>query len=733
MFFGRGEEISKILSNTYEGCLVFGGRQLGKSALLHHVKFNANRPEMGRIAVLQEVKTLGLPEEPAGTIWRYLHKLLSNYNGVVRKESIGDRDATMSDIQRWLKEDTRRRILALFDETDEFISAESTSGFPEITRLKDLMEKTERQFKVVFAGLHNVQRLYKALNSPLPHFQEPMVVGPLNRTHEDKRAARDLVIKPMRAAGFCFEEQAAVDKILSYTNEYPSLLQEFLKGLLDQVNRMIGNGRGRLDTSGPLWTIPTNIILHHDNSDEIARKIRDKFHLTLDLDVRYSLIAYLMAQLAHGGRKRAVLNDGLRPRELHGEALLYWPESVDYLDVERFGVILDEMYDLGVLGCVKAADSNINRYCLRSPAVLRMLGKDEDVEEKLLQIPEYEPNVRYDSALHRRSADGKGGKLRVRQYLPLTDHQVDCLFDWEAKGTRVVCGLKALGLDQFGAILSSVNHPKLLGIDADMTVEIFDAKNAKLSDLVNKKVPRNTVHVVVHLQQSKGKEGKHNKDAVNTLTLLDKHPQVMQGKVYPVLLLDATCSELRNIAIRRSDKTTQFIAPWSDYMLRKHLRQVEANHLDLLEIRRAILDATGGIPDRIETLVHDIWGKDDPIAAINSSPSSSRKFAGSTIETMLAKALSPQLCRALELIIDQKLDASQRPQDYDALDQLLHGEVKDDLVTLAPDLFAMGLLRAWSPSNKTVKTSALGRLVLKALNKEDDSAEGDGDGRQHPT
>jgi len=51
------------------------------------------------------------------------------------------------------------------------------------------MEKTNRRFKVVFAGLHNVQRATKEQNHPLAHFGEPICIGPLlNRGKERKHA-----------------------------------------------------------------------------------------------------------------------------------------------------------------------------------------------------------------------------------------------------------------------------------------------------------------------------------------------------------------------------------------------------------------------------------------------------------------------------------------------------------------------------------------------------------------
>ena len=713
MFFGRDDEIRKIRSRDFEGCLVFGGRQLGKSALLHHVLNTANDPENGIIVVLSQVIHLGLAEKPAEIIWEILHSLLKKYPGVVSKNNFESIDATINDIKRWLNQDRSRRILALFDETDEFMSAESSNGFREIIRLKDLMEETQRQFKVVLAGLHNVQRLYNVVNSPLYHLQAPIVVGPLNRTHDDKRAARDLVVEPMRAAGFRFDDEPeAVEKILSYTNEYPSLVQEFLQGLLRQLNRTIDGKHRRsekhkhLEGGGPPWTIPTEMLFEHDRFDETAGKIRQKFDLTLRLDVRYALIAYLMAQLANEGRESEVITDGLTVKELYGEALHYWPKAVGQLDLDGFGVILDEMYDLGILGLGHAGgdDSMLNGYCLRTPEVLTMLRKGASIEHELLKVSESEPNVRYDKALNHKGVEIPDGQQHRRQYFPLTDLQLERLFDKNLIGARVVCGLKALGLGQFGSMLNRIKSE--LPIDrSDFDIQVLETDSVKKITKAFERSPSGkNLRIVVHMHKGSDDE------AGKILNFFDNRFEVLQGNICPILLLDATNANLRNLAAGR-EKATQYIAPWSEDMLRRHLRQVEANHLDLPEIRRVILDAAGGIPDRITTVVSNIRNADKPLAAATSFLNDPAAVGISAIETPLDEAL--------ELIIT--LEAGERilPQDYDAVNDLLRKQVGADLETLAPDLLAMGLLRRWLHNIKIIETSSLGRLVYKISRKFD--------------
>ena len=58
--------------------------------------------------------------------------------------------------------------------------------------LKGLMDRTNRRFKVVFAGLHNVQRTTTLSNHPLAHYGTPICVGPLFDAGE-WREARALI------------------------------------------------------------------------------------------------------------------------------------------------------------------------------------------------------------------------------------------------------------------------------------------------------------------------------------------------------------------------------------------------------------------------------------------------------------------------------------------------------------------------------------------------------------
>ena len=281
------------------------------------------------------------------------------------------------------------------------------------------------------------------------------MIGPLNKSPEDKRAAYDLVVEPMKAAGFRYELAEAPDKILAYANDYPSLVQEFAKGLLSQIHRTGGGKVYEIGEDGPLWTIPDRLLFDHETFARIQENIRKKFRWTLDLDVRYALVAYTLSFMAAEGQATEVLTDGLSPRQILDQAMTNWPRTTDPLDVSVFEVILDEMYDLGILGRINVPGTTLRRYCLRSPEIAAILGGWEDAVEELLKIRVREGKPTYDPATYRRSVEGRD----KRAYLPLTDFQVDRMLGKPGEpGARLVCGWKMLGLGKIARTLPRVQN-----------------------------------------------------------------------------------------------------------------------------------------------------------------------------------------------------------------------------------------------------------------------------------
>ncbi|TDX27928.1 hypothetical protein [Rhodovulum visakhapatnamense] len=692
MFFGRSEEIRLIMSKTADGCLVYGGRQLGKSALLGHIARTEHAPEKDRIVVTREVRPLGKSEKPS-EIWSHLASMLSPE--IVRPASRNAEDVSR-DIKAWLMHHRQGHIVAMFDEADNFMDADTRDDYPELARLKKLMEESGRAFKVVFAGLHNVQRMSHQPNSPLAHLGLPICIGPLNRTEDDKRAAHDLVVSPMRAAGFRFENHEAIEEILAWANYYPSLIQEYMKGLLSTLH---GSGSGkpyRLPEGDPLWPISSDTLFDHRGFGEIENRIRFKFHLTLNLDPRYALVAYTLGRLNVEGQEDKARVTGFDPRELLDEASTFWPRSSEIPALAAFEALLEELFDLGVLGRVPIPGTKRFRYLLGSRQVATMLGSEDDIYHALAEIEEKDPEVAYDRSVHRRryklNTSGNQGEF---SYCPLTDLQIERIVQPQDATGQIVCGLEALGLSKVGSSLKRIAESGHLpgAPEQGINVEIVRSKRELRAPVERKGASQNPVILVFTPED--------RKEAHDALTWLEHQPRVLNKQVRPLLLLDAANTEMRDIATRRPEQS-QFLTAWGAEMIRIHLSHIEKVELDTKPMRSAILAAAGGIPSETIKLISAMRVAEDPLEVAREWKVSFRMPAG-LLNGTLGKALS---------ILDMGDD-----EDADTFNEILRDHAGADLVDIGPDLVATGLATWFKKKAGRIRRSALGDLLARETEK----------------
>ncbi|WP_233288556.1 hypothetical protein [Streptomyces calvus] len=140
-------------------------------------------------------------------------------------------------IRSWLNGDSRRRLLILLDECDQFFEADAPR-FDQTKKLKGLGSDTKDAAKVVFAGLHSVQRFSKlASNGPFGHLaQTPKVIGPLapQKLGDPDEVLRRLAdIRADRAEARAFAESTGVYTDPLLAAGYRALNDEFKDGLFD--------------------------------------------------------------------------------------------------------------------------------------------------------------------------------------------------------------------------------------------------------------------------------------------------------------------------------------------------------------------------------------------------------------------------------------------------------------------------------------------------------------------
>ncbi len=379
MFVGRNEETAALMERD-GSCIVFGGRQLGKSALLRHVHREHHDPGGSIYVVYLDVDDLGTDSQGhdamVAAFWRRVYDELARYGAVpeLSQKVLGNDkrlvDAVGNSISARLSENTEMHIVLLLDETDDLLDRDSTHDFALVRRLRALMASSGRRFKVVFAGLQSVQRYYSWKNHPFAQLGRELVVNPL-----PPAAAQELIIRPLRALGFAFDNTRLVLRILSQTNYHPGLIQIFGYRLLDSLFAKWQRQEGE----GPVRQISSDDLLAVERDRSVMDDIRNRFDWTLDLDDRYKVLTYALVLTPDPTAPR-------RESEFMAIGADWWPAVFKTMDTQGLRAVLDEMVGLGVL--LGEHDEAVRTYRLRSPNLLRLLGPQDAIEVELLRIIE---------------------------------------------------------------------------------------------------------------------------------------------------------------------------------------------------------------------------------------------------------------------------------------------------------------------------------------------------------
>jgi hypothetical protein len=445
MFYGRRRERDEVL-NPFGSCFIYGGRQLGKTALLRDAERTFNRTP-GHAAIWLDLKDarVGIDRD----LWPFLTEALKG-RGIVPPSvpSNTGPDKLLGHVEEWLAEHPTWRLLLLLDEADVFLKKDSDGGeagtagaYARVTKLKGLMDRSDRRFKIVFAGLHNVQRTTRLANHPLAHYGEPICVGPLLDNGE-WREARALIERPLGALGYRFASPDLVTRILSHTNYYPSLIQLYCNHLLRHIT---GPGQGAFDPkNSPPYVITEEHVEAAYRSEGLRKAIRDRFTWTLQLDQRYEVLANVIAYhtLVEDGSGGA---NGLTVAEARDRACALWAEGFAEgpegdrrpLPEDAVHALLDEMVGLGVLR------KSGGRYGLRSPNVLLLMGSEREIEDALTRHRETSLD-QIDPALFRAPLS-RGGPVRPEIRSPLTAAQ-EAELRRPAHGVTLFFGTRAAGL-----------------------------------------------------------------------------------------------------------------------------------------------------------------------------------------------------------------------------------------------------------------------------------------------
>lgn len=383
-FKGRKDFVQQLMDPSGP-VIVYGGRQLGKSALLRQVERAFDKRDENRFAIVVDIKTVGDPASGKINYQRdfcdtVVKELVGTTPKLIEDRRSYDIDRLVSQIQEQVNS-KNRRIILLLDEVDKFLDADAEKNFYVIHKLKDLMDRTNLRFKIVLAGLHNVQRFQRMSNQPLGHFGK-IEIGPL-----EPEPARDLLVQPLHALGYRFgtdphkEDTSIALHICSLTNFHPGLIQLFGKHLIEHLRNKYKD-----PARPPLMITRTDVETVY-RTKEVREGLQDRFNLTLNCDPRYAAIT--LALILEQWDERNGFDRHFTSRNLYKIAQEWWPRAFDEaeMSMERFNGFLDEMCSLGIL----SAGLDGSFYRLRSPNLIHLIGTQEQLFTRMDAISKAPP------------------------------------------------------------------------------------------------------------------------------------------------------------------------------------------------------------------------------------------------------------------------------------------------------------------------------------------------------
>lgn len=364
MFFGRQKMLQQIRGSN-KNMLLYGGRQLGKSALLMRIYEGERDSDV--IAIHHIIDS-----DRADTIWAKLDSTLRKAKFIQETEAATGLNTVETRICAAAKRDPRK-VLLLLDEADAFVREELLTGSENLNAIRRIHSLTGARFRVILVGNYSLQRYAHLLGNNAGELYENLVVGPL-----DYPDAVDLIVKPLEMLGYTFrqDDQArAVLRVIDYTFCQAGLLQLFLHHLVEKL-RARRPGRGAL----PAVIRPEDIDAVAQVDDQrLLKEVRERFQLTLRLDVEYELILAVLLAEPEG------VDSYLSVDEIRQRLDTYWPSGIDTLMKRVDGSVqrleetwlrprLAEMVGLGVLLARSGVDGD--RYATRTASLRRLFSKE---------------------------------------------------------------------------------------------------------------------------------------------------------------------------------------------------------------------------------------------------------------------------------------------------------------------------------------------------------------------
>ena len=345
-FFGREQEISRIISNPDTNYTLLGIRRIGKTSLLREIE-----------------RILKDNQDPAQVIYLECSDLLSEEDyirEVVRK--LNPRELTRLHMQKYvfffpnflerMSKAYKTKIIFLLDEIDNLVIMQR--GNWELFRmLRASANKGACQY--IIAGFREAMREQYLLDSPFYNFAQEIRLSEFSR-----QQAHDLIITPMENLRVKIKnKEEVVSRIYDETSGQPNLIQYYCLILLRH-----------LDVTGQRAISPESLTDVYDDEGFQAHLLTSFMQNTENREkaVAYAVL-HTLEGLGGGGFSQEFIDDALRER-----GIILMQDDID-----------DACNVLTLAGVIKREGKF---FYFTSPIFTRVLQQNYDLDYLLRKVEE---------------------------------------------------------------------------------------------------------------------------------------------------------------------------------------------------------------------------------------------------------------------------------------------------------------------------------------------------------
>jgi hypothetical protein len=226
-FYGRAKIIDHITRAANTSYSIIGARKIGKSSLLLRI-CDSPPPNTYYIFINMDQVFRGVSDYKP-FLRNLQQKIAEIFNLKVNlvRFTTGRSLSRLHDVIRKLSRDNRK-IIFVFDEVDILVKFDRMHEYRLLHTFRTMSQNNYCQF--IFAGFKELYHRKREIENPLYNFCKEIILAPL-----DRKAALNLITRPMDSIGVQYRNKEDRELILEYTACHPNLLQFFCEELIDKI------------------------------------------------------------------------------------------------------------------------------------------------------------------------------------------------------------------------------------------------------------------------------------------------------------------------------------------------------------------------------------------------------------------------------------------------------------------------------------------------------------------